>query len=131
LHRHSGKAPAFRTDRSVGSIGTAALFIGLLLGCNAGGPGLRQVSTKSSHLAGSGEALACVELRPEVIYRNNGYDHIVHLRNRCDKAAVCSVATNVNPTPVEVTLAAGQKVAVLTFRGSPAREFTPNVTCRF
>jgi hypothetical protein len=99
-------------------------------GCAAQKPGLRQVSTaKGAEPAAS--TLACVEFQPEVRFRNNGYDHVVHLRSRCDRRTICAVATDVNPKPVEVPVPPQEQVAVLTFRGSPAREFTPNVSCRF
>jgi hypothetical protein len=44
-------------------------------------------------------------------------------------ALECDVSTNVAPTPVRVVLAPRQHVEVLTFRGSPAREFTPQADC--
>jgi hypothetical protein len=81
-------------------------------------------------LAGDEPRLACVEYWPEVRYRNYGYDHLVHLWNRCDVRAVCDVASDVNPKPVRVEIAARDRIEVLTFRGSPAREFTPQVDCR-
>jgi hypothetical protein len=73
----------------------------------------------------------CIRHWPEVLYRNYGYDHLVHIKNDCRTRAVCAVATNVNPKPTEVPVAAGEQVDVLTMRGSPAREFTATVECRF
>jgi hypothetical protein len=101
------------------------------LGCGAERNGLRQVSSDAHPVADSGRARACVEFQAEARFRNNGYDHIVHLRSRCDKHTYCSVATDVNPTPVNVEVPPRQQLSVLTFRGSPAREFTPKLTCRF
>jgi|GraSoiStandDraft_23_1057293.scaffolds.fasta_scaffold632656_2 hypothetical protein len=72
---------------------------------------------------------ACVEAWGESRYRV-GYDHIVHVANRCEKAVLCRVSTNVNPDPVEVTVPSREEREVLTFRGSPAREFAPKVDCR-
>lgn len=72
----------------------------------------------------------CVDVWGEARYRAYGYYHIVHVNNRCDATAVCDVATNVNPVPERVTLLAKQAVEVLTFQGSPSREFTPRVECR-
>jgi hypothetical protein len=40
------------------------------------------------------------------------------------------VTTNVNPDPVEGTVAPGEERELLTFRGSPASEFVPKVDCR-
>jgi hypothetical protein len=73
---------------------------------------------------------SCVEFWGEVLYRNFGYDHVVHLRGRCDVPASCRVWTDVNPQAVDVIVPVRERVEVLTFRGSPAREFTPYVECR-
>jgi hypothetical protein len=89
------------------------------------------VYTPAPERAAGSDPLVCVEFQPQVVFRNNGYDHIVHLRSRCERASVCSVATDVNPTAVDVAVPPREQVAVLTFRGSPAREFTPHVSCRF
>lgn len=72
----------------------------------------------------------CIEVWGEARYRNMGYDHIVHVNNRCSDSAVCDVATDVNPVAIRVTVPSRQEVEVLTFRGSPAREFIPRVECR-
>lgn len=73
--------------------------------------------------------LYCVRYWAEARYRNYGYDHIVHLGNGCAKVAICDVATNVNPTPIRVRLQPDELREVLTFRGSPAQEFVPHVSC--
>ena len=73
-------------------------------------------------------APTCIEHRSEVRF-SSGYDHLVYVTNRCEKKAHCQVSTNVNPTPTEVTVAPGATETVLTFRGSPAREFTATVRC--
>jgi len=99
--------------------------------CDARGAQLRKVSTTTPVPDRAGETFACVEFEPEVRYRNNGYDHVVHLRSRCDRRTICAVATDVNPTPVNVDVPPHEQVEVLTFRGSPAREFTPHLSCRF
>jgi len=72
---------------------------------------------------------ACVEAWGESRYRV-GYDHIVHVKNLCEKSVLCAVSTNVNPTPEKVTVPSKEEVEVLTFRGSPARTFVPKVECR-
>lgn len=74
-------------------------------------------------------AAPCVAVRAEARYVAYAYNHIVHLLNACDSARVCSVATNVNPKPQTIALGPGERVEVLTFRGSPAREFAPIVSC--
>jgi hypothetical protein len=80
--------------------------------------------------SGPAKHVTCVDAWPEARYRNYGYDHIVHLINRCDVRMSCQVATNVNPSATPVALAPGEKREVLTFRGSPAREFTPTARCQ-
>ena len=59
-----------------------------------------------------------------------GYDHRVHVTNNCKKAVSCSVKTDVNPKAVQIELAPGEKQTVIMWRGSPSREFTPDVSCR-
>lgn len=73
---------------------------------------------------------ACVVVQGDARYRNYGYDHVVIVRNGCDRKAICDVSTNVNPEPARVEVPAGSAAEVLTFRGSPAREFVPRATCR-
>lgn len=102
----------------------------LVVSCGSQRPGLERLATSASQPE-TDSVVACVEMQPEARYRNNGYDHLVHLRSRCDRRTTCTVATDVNPTPVDVTVDPHQTLAVLTFRGSPAREFTPDVSCRF
>ena len=72
----------------------------------------------------------CVDVRTEARFRNYGYDHLVTVRNGCDQALTCDVATDVSPEPSRVTVQAHAEVEVLTFRGSPAREFSAKVECR-
>lgn len=72
----------------------------------------------------------CIQVWGEARYRNMGYDHIVHINNRCPDSAVCDVATDANPVAIRVTVPPNQEVEVLTFRGSPSREFMPKVECR-
>jgi hypothetical protein len=72
---------------------------------------------------------SCVKVTTQSRYVS-GYDHLVHLDNQCDESATCEVSTNVNPKVQTVTVAAGKKATVLTFRGSPAYEFEAQVECK-
>jgi hypothetical protein len=72
----------------------------------------------------------CVRAWPEARYRPYGYDHIVHIHNACTETAACVVSTDVNPEPILATVPPTEEVEVLTFAGSPARTFTPNVWCQ-
>jgi hypothetical protein len=57
------------------------------------------------------------------------YNHIVHINNACTQDADCDVSTDVNPEVQKVTVASHSEVQVMTFLGSPARTFKPNVRC--
>ena len=72
----------------------------------------------------------CIEYRAEARYSGVGYDHLVHISNQCDRAAACDVSTNVNPDKMHVVLASKSTQTLLTWRGSPAREFKATVSCR-
>lgn len=74
-------------------------------------------------------AAACVSHTTEARHIM-GYDHLVHIKNACESEATCKVSTDVNPQIQLVTVAPGQTKSVLTFRGSPAREFKATVECR-
>jgi hypothetical protein len=106
---------AHRRALSVG-FGMASLF--LMVSGVAGAEG-----SKAS-------APACIGYWGEARFRGYGYYHVVHVANDCARAAVCDVSTDVNPTPERVTVPAKQQVEVVTFQGSPAREFVPHVECK-
>ena len=72
---------------------------------------------------------ACTEVHAEVAYENLGYTHTVVLTNHCKKPVTCEITTNANPEPVSVSLDPDETHSIVTFRGSPAREFTPTVHC--
>jgi hypothetical protein len=72
----------------------------------------------------------CVKVHTHARYVPYGYDHIVELENTCGKAMRCDVSTDVNPTPASVELGSGETKSILTYRGSPASEFTAQVDCK-
>ena len=78
---------------------------------------------------GQARGPACVQVTASAPYDGTGYSHIVHIDNRCAAAAICSVSTDVNPTPVQTRVPAGESTDVITWRGSPARVFVPSVSC--
>jgi len=71
----------------------------------------------------------CVQVTTEAAFASVGYDHIVRLKSACKTTFTCNVKTDVNPEPTTVELAPGESTSVVTWRGSPAREFKPDVTC--
>ena len=73
---------------------------------------------------------ACVAIKAEAPYRGSGYDHIVKLESHCQKPVKCRVSSDVNPEPVEVTLAPKERTEVLLWRGSPASTFKARVSCQ-
>jgi hypothetical protein len=78
----------------------------------------------------SATSVACVEAWGDARYGAAGYDHYVHVRNHCERAVECRVWTNVNPARTDLTVPSHGENEVLTFRGSPAREFVPHAECR-
>jgi len=76
-----------------------------------------------------GETPECIDHRGDARYRGYGYDHVVVITSGCQEAARCTVSTDVTPEEHQVDVPAGETVEVLTRRGSPAREFTPQVAC--
>lgn len=72
----------------------------------------------------------CASVRSEARYGAYGYDHLVEIENSCERALQCTVKTDVNPEPTQVRVGPKEKATVLTFRGSPAREFKADVRCQ-
>ncbi len=71
----------------------------------------------------------CIEYRGEARYRGYGYDHVVIIESSCRETARCRVSTDVDPDEQSVEVPGGETAEVVTRRGSPARAFTPNVSC--
>jgi len=71
----------------------------------------------------------CLTFRTEARYRNYGYDHLVHIHNGCEQRVSCRVSTSANPTEIRVSVSPGADVTVVTFVGSPSREFSASVQC--
>ena len=78
----------------------------------------------------AGGTAGCVTWTTEARYEGLGYNHYVHFQSACKEVMACEVTTNANPKPTAATLQPGGKATVLTFRGSPASEFTASVTCK-
>ena len=80
-------------------------------------------------LAHAQSADSCIKSWPETRYGALAYNHVVHVSNSCDPDADCAVSTDVNPEPQKVVVPGHKEIEVMTFIGSPAREFKPNVKC--
>ena len=72
---------------------------------------------------------SCVTVRHEARWGAGAYNHVVIVENGCERPVRCDVATDVNPHPTQVRVDPGGRSEVVTFLGSPAREFTPRVRC--
>src|SRR4051812_46590926 len=73
--------------------------------------------------------LACVTVTSEARYGGYGYNHIVRIANGCEQPVACVVSTDVNPAAENVTVRPKEVREVVTFWGSPAREFISHVRC--
>jgi hypothetical protein len=105
--------------RTIGAEGLAlALVAGLLVGFAA----------KEERRA-PGTRPDCVAVTWQARWGASAYNHWVTVANRCDDDVRCQVSTDVNPEVLRVDVEAGEAEDRLTFRGSPAREFTPTVAC--
>ncbi|HKP64047.1 MAG TPA: hypothetical protein VJV78_45240 [Polyangiales bacterium] len=105
------------SKRGLGLLGGLALLLGLAESVMADPPP-------------SAAPVSCVDVSQDAPYAGLGYDHIVKLTNNCKKPVSCSVKTDVNPKAQQVNLAVGEKKSIVTWRGSPAYAFTPDVTCQ-
>jgi hypothetical protein len=72
----------------------------------------------------------CVTWKTEARYIGLGFKHFVYYTSACKEAMVCSVTTDANPNPTVTTVPPGGKATAITHSGSPASEFTANVSCK-
>lgn len=73
----------------------------------------------------------CLEVRAEPVFNGIGWNHVVVLRNRCERRYDCQVSTNVDPVPeYPISIAPGEERSVATRNGSPASAFSPKAVCR-
>lgn len=77
----------------------------------------------------AGTRPACVEARGEARMQAYGFDHVVSIRNGCDRPVRCRVSTDVNPNPTSLDVLPGQMRETVTWRGSPASVFAPRADC--
>ena len=72
----------------------------------------------------------CVKVASIPRYGALAYDHWVSVENTCGGSRDCELSTDVNPEIVGFSLADGEKRDFLTYKGSPARVFATQLTCR-
>jgi hypothetical protein len=105
----------------------AALVCVLLAGS---GLAVRAQSALDDSERGTPVKEKCAQVHTQAPYRAYGYDHEVVIENTCPKPINCSVKTDVNPEIATVRVAAHATETVVTYRGSPAREFKADVDCK-
>ncbi len=76
------------------------------------------------------KAAVCVKWSSTARPSGYGYNHVVEIQNTCEQPASCTVSTNVNTDAMHVDVAPKASTEVVTFRGSPSREFTAKVDCK-
>lgn len=79
--------------------------------------------------SGGAQVPECIEYSGQARYGAYGYDHVVHVRNGCERRARCQVWTSVDSERHAISVAAGDTRDVVTRRGSPARGFRPYARC--
>jgi len=110
---------------------TLWLASGLVLGMTAPWPSAGRVRADGPNKNETGGSLPkCVEVTPHALNRGYGYDHIVEIKNGCDKPAICLVKTSVIADPLERTVPPGQTERVLMQRGAPSGAFAADVSCK-
>ena len=105
--------------------GDAIVLLLLLLSFGTSTP----VFSDRSRGTRSGIAARCVHWKAEVRFEGLGFNHYVHLHNRCEAFMRCEVRTSVNKKPVTVNLAPDAKRTIKTFTGSPSSVFKTYVAC--
>lgn len=74
----------------------------------------------------------CAVVTPVARYVGYGYYHVVSLKNGCSRPVTCEVWTDVDPQPHHTLRAKpGETAEVVVRRGSPAREFKADKSCKF
>jgi hypothetical protein len=69
---------------------------------------------------------------PLARYEAYAYTHVVELKNNCSRPVTCEVWTDVDPQPRHtLTAKPGETASVATRRGSPAREFKADKSCKY
>jgi hypothetical protein len=72
---------------------------------------------------------SCVHWSGITVATAVGYNHVVRIDNACDRAATCTVSTDVAPTPIQAAVPPKQRVELVTFRRSPAYTFKARASC--
>lgn len=75
------------------------------------------------------EVPRCVEVTKSAPWVSYGHNHLVRIRNGCERAVRCDVSTDATPERTTVEVAPDTTREVLTRRGSPSSVFEARVDC--
>jgi len=75
------------------------------------------------------EKPVCAKWWTQVVATAWGYNHVVYVENQCDQKMSCTISIDVAPQPITAAVAGKERAEVVTFRGSPSREFHAKVEC--
>lgn len=107
------------------SLFAAALVVSLAAGHSS-------AQDKRKPAAAAANPDVCAEAHASARYVGYGYTHVVTLKNGCPKPVECALWTDVDPEPVtKVQVAPGERVEIVTRRGSPAHAVSAHKSCRF
>lgn len=110
----------------------SALTTGAVIILTIGGAlGLAGVHTSVGLAQDDGNvAPRCATVTARATWRGYGYTHIVTLANQCDRAVVCQVSTNVDPSPRHrLEAEPGASASVVTRAGSPGHSVEARYDC--
>lgn len=94
--------------------------------------GVARAEPPNSDGNGVQSADSCTTATAAPRYQGYGYTHIVELKNNCARAVTCELWTDVDPTPRQtVQVQPGETGSVTTRKGSPAREYKAEKSCKF
>jgi hypothetical protein len=78
------------------------------------------------------DAGECAAVSASARMQAYGYQHVVTLRNHCQRAVDCEVWTDVDPLPhLQLAAKPGEAAEVATRVGSPSREVRAEKSCQF
>jgi hypothetical protein len=86
--------------------------------------------TRAADAGAAAPLPACIQIATQSQYIPFGYNHLVFVTNGCSKQAACTVSTDVNPSPQNITVNSGTTVEVLTYMAAASSTFVAQVSCQ-
>ncbi|MDD9941807.1 MAG: hypothetical protein OXU20_12255 [Myxococcales bacterium] len=79
---------------------------------------------------GPKQAKPCTSHKLSTPYRGVGYDHVVTVENTCNHTERCEIKASSNDRAQQLDVPKKSSRSIVVRRGSPAREFSADVTCK-